>query len=346
RHGHDAEAMLTDHQADPFLGSNHLRRVLDADPDVCVSFLRPGAMFAPWRNDYPSLVLVSSHPRLLDMSEFPWSDRELVVITDPDFAPAYQKLGLEPVLRPLATNLPDPAALEASNAPACDACVVGNLPSAEDTLQALPGDLSARFETQADRWAHDPSLQAQELLSEIGIHDDPDDVLVRALAYEATARRRVLAAVALAEAGHSVRIHGGPEWTRRIAGTAAEGCWHGPLDPELEMPAAFRAATVSINVNSYATPNMLNMRSFDVPAAGGVLLCDDRPALHQAFEVTQEAMAFDRIETLPDLVADLVANPDRRDAISRAGRDRVEREHSWDAWWRWAESALRERFGS
>ena len=289
---------------------------------------------------------MSSHPRLLNVSEFPWSDRELVVVTDPDFAPIYQELGIEPVLRPLATDLQDPAELEAANAPACDACVVGNLPDADDVLRNLDADTRTRLRSQAEKWAREPGLDPIELLKDIGIQEDPEEHARRGLAYEATARRRALAAIALADAGYSVRIHGGPEWKRHIAGTAAEGCWHGPIDPELEMPAAFRAATVSINVNSFATPNMLNMRSFDVPAAGGVLVCDDRPALREAFEPGTEALAFQHVEELPDLVADLRANPERRIAIARAGRARVEREHSWDAWWRWAEETLRSRFGS
>ena len=346
RHGHDTRVILTDHLADPFLGSNHLRQVLEAEPDVCVSFLRPGAMFAPWRTDYPSLVLVSSHPRLLNISEFPWSDRELVVVTDPEFAPAYREFGVEPVVRPLATDLPDPSALEAVNAPPCDVCVVGNLPGVDDMIPNLDADRRTRLQHQAELWARDPGLDPRELLAEAGVEDDEDGTVFRALAYEATARRRALAAITLAEAGFDVRIHGGPEWARHIEGTAAEEAWHGPIDPELDMPAAFRAATVSINVNSFATPNMLNMRSFDVPAAGGVLISDDRPALHDAFEPGTEVLAFQRLEELPELVAGVREDHQRREAIARAGRARVEREHSWDAWWRWAEETLRNRFGS
>ena len=86
------------------------------------------------------------------------------------------------------------------------------------------------------------------------------------------------------------------------------------------------------------------MRSFAVPAAGGVLISDDRPALHDAFEVGREVAAFETVAELRKVVADLLSNDDAREAMADAARARVARDHSWDAWWAWAERALRERF--
>lgn len=333
-HGHDARALLTDHLRDPFLASNHMRWMLELDPDVCVSFLRPGAMLAPWRRDYPSLVLVSSDPHMLDVETFPWSGRELVVVTDPGFAPAYEDLGVNTVVRSLATDLPAEDSLGGGDA--CDVLIVGNLPGARAIKPDLNDAELAQICARAEEWALDPSAVPDEYLGETSL----------ALAYEATAQRRALAAILLAEAGFSLRIYGDEQWQARLAGTAAESAWLGPIDPVTQQPAAFHAAAVSINVNSFATPNMLNMRSFDVPAAGGVLLCDERDALHRSFDVGTEAIAFTYTEELPDLVADVLRNPERRAAIAAAGRARVEREHTWDAWWVWAEAELRSRFGS
>lgn len=333
-HGHDARALLTDHLRDPFLASNHMRWMLEVEPDVCVSFLRPGAMLAPWRKDYPSLVLVSSDPRMLDVETFPWSEREFVVVTDPGFASTYEALGAKTAVRPLATDLPEKTALNGGTP--CDVIVVGNLPGARTIKPDLNDADLEHLCARAEEWAANPSDVPDEYLGQTSL----------ALAYEATARRRAQAAIALAEAGFSVRIHGGEEWKPLIASTAAESCWHGPLDPITEQPAAFNAAAVSINVNSFATPGMLNMRSFDVPAAGGVLLCDEREALHTSFDVGSEVLAFQQTEELPDLVADLLRNPDRRKAISEAGHLRTERDHTWEAWWKWAEAEMRSRFGT
>ena len=313
RAGHDAHVLLADHLCDPFLASDHKRWMLETNPDACVSFLRPGAMLAPWRKDYPSIVVVSSNPHLLSVDAMPWSDRELVVVTDPAFKSVYDALGVQTRVRSLATDLPSEDQLQGGTP--CDALIVGNVPGGT-TINPNFDDVET-----ATRWALDPSSIAS------------DD---RALAYEATARRRALAAIELADAGLDVRIHGGAEWLPLIQGTAAESCWHGSLDPAHNQAAAFRAAKCVINVNSFATPNMLNMRSFDVPAAGGVLISDDRTALHTAFDVGQEVLAFTHPAELPELVHSVVEQ-----SIGDAGRSRVEREHTWDHWWKWAEVELR-----
>lgn len=313
RAGHEAHVLLADHLNDPFLSSDHKRWMLKTNPDACVSFLRPGAMLAPWREDYPSIVVVSSNPNLLNVEAMPWSDRELVVVTDPAFKPVYDALGVQTRVRSLATDLPSEEQLQGGTP--CDALIVGNVPGGT-TINPDFDDIET-----AMRWAIDPSSVASN---------------DRALAYEATARRRALAAIELAKAGLDVRIHGGPEWLELIQGTAAEQCWHGPLDPVHNQAAAFRAAKCVINVNSFATPNMLNMRSFDVPAAGGVLISDDRTALHTAFDVGREALAFTHPAELPELVRSVVEK-----SIGDAGRSRVEREHTWDHWWKWAEVELR-----
>jgi spore maturation protein CgeB len=85
------------------------------------------------------------------------------------------------------------------------------------------------------------------------------------------------------------------------------------------------------------------MRTFEVPAAAGVLLTDDRPALRQAFEVGVEVLAFERVDELPEVVGEAIESVDRRTAIADAGRERVRRDHTWDAWWAWAETQLRRR---
>ena len=313
RAGHDAHVLLADHLRDPFLASDHKQWMLKTNPDACVSFLRPGAMLAPWRRDYPSLVVVSSNPQLLNVDAMPWSERELVVVSDPAFAETYTRLGVETRVRSLATDVPPAESLQGGTP--CDVLIVGNVPGGATIDQAFDD------RTTAIRWANDPSSVASN---------------DRALAYEATARRRVVAAVTLAKEGFDVRIHGGPEWVPLIAGTAAEGCWFGPLDPVHDQAAAFAAARCVINVNSFATPGMVNMRTFDVPAAGGVLISDDRPAVHAAFEVGREVLVFSRPEELPELVRSIT---DR--SIGTAGRARVEREHTWDHWWKWAEVELR-----
>jgi spore maturation protein CgeB len=200
----------------------------------------------------------------------------------------------------------------------------------------------------ATRWVSHPDATIDEVIETSSI-TGAEDLMARvhlALGYEATRRRRIAAVVRLAEAGFRVRVHGEEAWREALAGTAAEGCWQGWMPAGPAQSAAFRDAGVALNVNSFAAENMLNMRSFEVPAAGGVLVSDDRPALRAAFDVGTEVLAFQGLDELPDLVGDVLRDRERRDAIAAAARVRVERDHSWDAWWAWAEKKLRTRFPS
>lgn len=345
--GHVTSVQLAETTSDPFLNSGSALASFESEPDLVLGFLRPGGTVIPWRQDFPSLVLVSSNPKLLPIETFAWSDRDLVVVTDPDFADAYRPLGVEPLVRPLATDLPATDALDAIETVPCDVVAVGNIPAAATILPDLSENLRSLIEEMAEDWVRHPAATIEQVLATTTITGDETFMtgIRLALGYEATRRRRIGAVIALADAGLAVRVHGDEAWLDALAGTAAEGCWHGWLNGRLEQSAAFRHAGVAINVNSFATPNMLNMRSFDVPAAGGVLVTDDRPALHASFEVGREALAFTMLDELPDLVSDVLRDRDRRDAIANAGRARVERDHSWDAWWAWAEARLRERFG-
>ena len=73
---------------------------------------------------------------------------------------------------------------------------------------------------------------------------------------------------------------------------------------------------------------------------------DDRPALHQRFEVGKEVLAFDRTNEIPEIIQGVISNPELRNTMATAARERVVRDHSWDEWWTWAETELRNRFGS
>jgi hypothetical protein len=348
RAGHQPHVHLADTLSDPFLTSRTTIASLDADADLVVDFLRPGRHLIPWRTDFPSLVLVSSNPRLLPIDTYDWSNRDLVVVTGAAFAAPYEALGLRPEVRSLATEIPPIEDLIGIETPACDVIAIGNIPAAHDVVEGLPDESRRLIESIATEWIATPDRTIDEMMASFkSTGDEAFMAKIRlALGYEATRRRRIASVVALAEAGFSVRVHGEEAWLAALAGTAAEGCWHGWMTAGKAQAAAFRNAGVALNVNSFAAPNMLNMRSFDVPAAGGVLVTDDRPAVHDAFDVGREALVFQRIDELPDLVGDVLRDRERRNAIAHAARARVERDHSWDAWWAWAEKKLRARFPS
>lgn len=351
RAGHDVLIRNSDIRRDPFAATEDARFALDADPDLLLSFLRPGRSTIPWRHDLATLVVASSNPRLLPFERFDWSDRDLVVAVTPDFAACYATLPCHTSVRPLAADLPDlpSAAVDAARATGDSndrtVLLVGNIPGIDVVASDLPDDARRVLADAADAWLETPEKSIEAMIATTAL--DGDDAFrsrIRiALGYEATRRRRIRCAVMLAEAGFDVRIHGETAWEQAVAGTAAEGRWKGWLPAGDEQVAAFHRAGVVVNVNSFAAPGGLNMRTFEVPAAAGVLVTDDRPAVRDAFEVGVEALAFERIEELPELVGDVLETTDRRAAIANAGRERVRRDHTWDAWWAWAERELRRR---
>jgi hypothetical protein len=351
RAGHDVLIRNSDIRRDPFAATEDARFALDADPDLLLSFLRPGRSTIPWRHDLATLVVASSNPRLLPFERFDWSDRDLVVAATPDFAACYATLPCHTSVRPLAADLPDlpSAAVDAARATGDSndrtVLLVGNIPGIDVVASDLPDDVRRVLADAADAWLETPEKSIDAMIATTAL--DGDDAFrsrIRiALGYEATRRRRIRCAVMLAEAGFDVRIHGETAWAHAVAGTAAEGRWKGWLPAGDEQVAAFHRAGVVVNVNSFAAPGGLNMRTFEVPAAAGVLVTDDRPAVRDAFEVGVEVLAFERIEELPELVGDVLETTDRRAAIANAGRERVRRDHTWDAWWAWAERELRRR---
>ena len=351
RAGHEVLIRTSDIRHDPFAATEDARFALDADPDLLLSFLRPGRSTIPWRTDLETLVVASSNPRLLPFETFDWTERDLVVAATPGFAACYESLDCDSVVRPLAADLPDlPSpdvdAHESKKAPGSrTVLVVGNIPGIDAVAPELPVEVRRVLAGIAEDWIETPRTGVDEMIATTAL--DGDDVFrsrIRlALAYEATRRRRIRSAVTLAEAGFDVRIHGEPAWEQVIAGTAAEGRWHGWLPAGDEQTAAFHRAGVVVNVNSFAAPGGLNMRTFEVPAAAGVLVTDDRPAVRDAFDVGVEVLAFERVDELPGIVGGVIESADRRRAIANAGRERIRRDHTWDAWWAWAERELRRR---
>ncbi len=348
RTGHEGITQVLDRDGAPFTRSLATTVALRSNADLVVGFLEPGATTIPWRRDYPSLVVVSSNPALLPIDRYSWTERDLVVVTESSFTEPYRRLGLNPLVRPLAT-FTHPAELveeRATSIAPCDVLVVGTLPPAAERRTDLGADEREAVRRLSTRLVERPEISLDAVCAEHGIATTTDgwSSFHLALAYEATRRKRIAVVVALVDAGFSVRVHGDEGWREALAEANAESVFEGWLSEGLDQAAAFRSAGVVVNINSFATPGSLNMRSFAVPAAGGVLISDDRPALREAFEVGREVAAFKTITELPKVVADLLANDDARDAMADAGRARVALDHSWDAWWAWAEQALRARF--
>lgn len=96
-----------------------------------------------------------------------------------------------------------------------------------------------------------------------------------------------------------------------------------------EKSKAFCAAKIVINNLQPGEIGGTNVRTFEIAAAGGFQLVNDRPALYDLFEVGDELQTFKTIAELKEKIYYFLANPEERFRISKAGSLRALRDHTY-----------------
>jgi hypothetical protein len=104
----------------------------------------------------------------------------------------------------------------------------------------------------------------------------------------------------------------------------------GPIDNNTELNKAYNYAKININVTMEQGITSLNMRVFDVMAAGGFLISDYKEDFMKLFKLDEEVVCWKNVEELPRLVDHYLSHPEERKKKAWAGRRRVMREHSYD----------------
>ena len=112
----------------------------------------------------------------------------------------------------------------------------------------------------------------------------------------------------------------------------------GPV-PAVDLPRIYRESVVTLNFGDSALhlngmlpyrSRQLKARVFEVPGAGGCLLTEHAQNLEQYFRIGEEILVFSGPDELAGHIRYLLAHPDRRDAISRKGFERVRDQHTYD----------------
>ncbi len=88
-----------------------------------------------------------------------------------------------------------------------------------------------------------------------------------------------------------------------------------------------RHSAINLNLVNGNAETGLNMRHFEITAAGGFMLCYQQPELEQYFEIGKECAVFTSERNLLDKIRYYLAHPDERCAIALAGQRRTLREH-------------------
>ncbi len=90
---------------------------------------------------------------------------------------------------------------------------------------------------------------------------------------------------------------------------------------------AYRNAGICVNLFKGNAETGLNLRQFEVTAAGGFLLTYDMPELSRYFDVGKECVVFRNEKELLDRIRYYLAHPDERIEIALAGQRRALSEH-------------------
>ena len=127
----------------------------------------------------------------------------------------------------------------------------------------------------------------------------------------------------LVEAGIDVKIWGGKYWTSEVLGDAYNH--FAPIVPVEgdNYTKALCGAKICLAFLSKLNRDTYTRRCFEIPACGRVMLAERTEDLQKMFKEDEEACFFSSNEELLEKVQWLLANPERREAIAKAGLRRV-----------------------
>ena len=101
------------------------------------------------------------------------------------------------------------------------------------------------------------------------------------------------------------------------------------LLPAENVARTYRSAKIALNVHHAQMRDGVNMRTFEIPAAGAFQLCDAKTRLRELFEIEEEIAVYSDADGLAECVHRYVADTAARDRIATAGRARILRDHTY-----------------
>ncbi len=103
------------------------------------------------------------------------------------------------------------------------------------------------------------------------------------------------------------------------------------------IPEVVRESQISVNFSEGSQGGdgglqnrQIKARVFEVTGSGGCLVTEAAPDLDRYFHLGEEVVVFEGVNDLANKIRELLAHPEKRDAIARRGHERVRAEHSYD----------------
>lgn len=144
-------------------------------------------------------------------------------------------------------------------------------------------------------------------------------------------RLRVDLVEAAARSGLRVAIWG-RGWEKLDADSPARQRHEGlTLLPAAAVARAYRRAKIALNAHHAQMREGVNMRTFEIPAAGAFQLCDAKARLGELLEIGREVAVYEGVDDLVDVLHRYAGDDAARARIAEAGRQRVLRDHTYTA---------------
>lgn len=133
----------------------------------------------------------------------------------------------------------------------------------------------------------------------------------------------------LHEAGVPIRIYG-PDFPRWARGIIPDELHTRTVVLRENKSRLFRRAAAVLNNLHPAEMEGVNGRLFQATGAGAAVLCEQRPALSELFDVEREVAAFRTFDDLVSRARDLLADPEVGRQLGDAASKRAHAEHTYE----------------
>lgn len=106
--------------------------------------------------------------------------------------------------------------------------------------------------------------------------------------------------------------------------------WMGRSLGSKEIAKAYSGAKLTLNVTYPHSITQPNMRTFEAPACGALLLNDSLPGIGGFFDVGKEIETYSSVEELIEKIDYYLAHPQEAAQIAKAGQRRAHSEHTYE----------------
>ena len=101
------------------------------------------------------------------------------------------------------------------------------------------------------------------------------------------------------------------------------------LLPAATVARTYRRAKIALNAHHAQMREGVNMRTFEIPAAGAFQLCDSKARLGELLEIGREVAIYEGPDDLAEVLHRYAGDDAARARMAEAGRQRVLRDHTY-----------------